>query len=434
MANSEYNLTVVDSTALTISLSGPAGPTGPAGAGGGSSTISTSTLTTLTGYIYGNGTNIAGATAATSADTANTLVKRDEYGIADFSSLRIENDTSGLVPISCSGGVFSFGYAVQIDPATKMLQLSGGGIFQYTFPNANGKVPVYTGAAAIGKVLTSSGTTGVATWTTAPFDPIVVGIPPILKSTGVIALSPTLPDAYAFTSPTRPTAVNTSAPAPNSLMTYTDVLNLTLRDARTYNVNYALGTPQTASGGTSSASRGYWQLFTSTASSSKAQIIFDMGALVGIGFVINFDRRMIVNTRISPSTLRSGLQYYCQVGRTVSDGSAAQLSAKKGFGYGLSGSTITPFVNNGSGITNGTTFSVTTYPFITMDFVAGVALYVYGQTLTSATPVLLSTISTGLPSGNSTASDGQLEFLVYDTGSGGANNWFYLGNASMTIL
>ena len=31
MANSEYNLTVVDGTDLTISLSGPAGPTGPAG-------------------------------------------------------------------------------------------------------------------------------------------------------------------------------------------------------------------------------------------------------------------------------------------------------------------------------------------------------------------------------------------------------------------
>jgi hypothetical protein len=164
MANSEYNLTVVDGTALTISLSGPVGP---AGAGGGISTISTSTPTALIGYIYGNGTTIAGATTATSANTVNTLVKRDEYGIADFSSLRIANDDSGLVPISCSGGVFSFGYAVQIDPATKMLQLSGGGIFQYTFPNADGKVPVYTVAPTAGQVLTSSGTNGAATWVTA---------------------------------------------------------------------------------------------------------------------------------------------------------------------------------------------------------------------------------------------------------------------------
>lgn len=318
---------------------------------------------------------------------------------------------------------------------TSIEQAATGASKTITLPNATGIVPVFdTLPLATGKVLTSSGVLGAATWADPTGGTAVTGTAPIVVTSGVVSLSTTLPDAYAFTNATRPTAVNTSAPASNSLMTYTDVLNLTLRDVRTYNVNYSLGAAQTASGGTSGASRGYWQLFTSTTASSKAQIYFDMAALVGNSSVINFDRRIIVNTRISPSTLRSGLQYYCQVGRTVSDGTAAQLSAKKGFGYGLSGSTITPFVNNGSGITNGTTFSVTTYPFITMDFVAGVALYVYGQTLTSTTPVLLSTISTGLPSGNSTTSDGQLEFLVYDTGSGGGNNWLYLGNASMTIL
>lgn len=49
MANSEYNLTVVDGTALTISLSGPVGPagaTGPAGTGGGSSAPVAHTATT----------------------------------------------------------------------------------------------------------------------------------------------------------------------------------------------------------------------------------------------------------------------------------------------------------------------------------------------------------------------------------------------------
>ena len=261
----------------------------------------------------------------------------------------------------------------------------------------------------------------------------VTGTAPIAVTSGVVTLATTLPSAYAFTNATRPTAVNTSAPAPSSLMTYDDVLNLTLRDVRSYYVNYPMGTSLTASSGTSSATRGYWQLFTTTTASSKAQIYFEMVALLGNGSVLNFDRRMILNTKISSGTLRTGLQYYCQVGRTVTDSTAAQLT-KKGFGYGQSGSTITPFVHNGTSITNGTTFSVTTYSFITMDFVPGVALYVYGQTLTSTTPVLLATISTGLPSGNSTASDGQLEFLIYDTGSGGANNWLYLGFASMTIL
>ena len=261
----------------------------------------------------------------------------------------------------------------------------------------------------------------------------VTGTAPIVVTSGVVSLATTLPSAYAFSSTTRPTSSGTGTPAPSSLMTYDDVLNLTLRDVRSYYVNYPMGTSLTASGGTSVASRGYWQLFTSTTASSKAQIYFEILALLGNGSVINFDRRMILNTKISSGTLRTGLQYYCQVGRTLTDSTAAQLT-KKGFGYGLSGSTITPFVHNGTSITNGTTFSVTTYSFITMDFVPGVALYVYGQTLTSTTPVLLATISTGLPSGNSTASDGQLEFLIYDTGSGGANNWLYLGFASMTIL
>ena len=275
--------------------------------------------------------------------------------------------------------------------------------------------------------------TGRVTSATAGAGSSVTGTAPIVVTSGVVSLATTLPGAYAFTNATRPTAVNTSAPAPSSLMTYDDVLNLTLRDVRSYYVNYPMGTSLTASGGTSSATRGYWQLFTTTTASSKAQIYFEMVALLGNGSVLNFDRRMILNTKISPVTLRAGLQYYCQVGRTVTDSTAAQLT-KKGFGYGQSGSTITPFVHNGTSITNGTTFSVTTYSFITMDFVPGVALYVYGQTLTSTTPVLLATISTGLPSGNSTASDGQLEFIIYDTGSGGANNWLYLGFASMTIL
>jgi len=155
MANSEYNLTVVDGTALTVSLSGPVGP---AGAGGGSSTISTSTPTTLTGYIYGNGTTIAGATAATSANTANTLVLRNATGGAAFnSSVTVGNlilkglevgevDTllvGANVGIGITSSLISATYInVPSTPLANAL-LNFNGVTNdrtYTFPNVSGTV------------------------------------------------------------------------------------------------------------------------------------------------------------------------------------------------------------------------------------------------------------------------------------------------------
>jgi hypothetical protein len=65
--------------------------------------ISTITDTNLTGYIFGNGTNIAGATAASSLATPNTLVVRDQFGSARFQT---DTDTisSGTALIVSSVG------------------------------------------------------------------------------------------------------------------------------------------------------------------------------------------------------------------------------------------------------------------------------------------------------------------------------------------
>lgn len=64
---------------VTVTVSNARGPAGP-------NAITTSTTaTSLTGYIFGNGTTIAGATAATNDATASTLVRRDANGGADFS-------------------------------------------------------------------------------------------------------------------------------------------------------------------------------------------------------------------------------------------------------------------------------------------------------------------------------------------------------------
>ena len=88
MASNEtpkYKLSVTEGTELQLSLLGPTGPAGVSG------TITTSTSTNLTGYIFGNGTNIAGATAATSAATASTLVLRAADGT--FNAASTANET-----------------------------------------------------------------------------------------------------------------------------------------------------------------------------------------------------------------------------------------------------------------------------------------------------------------------------------------------------
>ena len=67
---SKYKLSVIEGTELQLSVStgvqGPAGPTGPQGGVGpegpaGPNEITTATETNLTGFIYGDGTNVAGA-------------------------------------------------------------------------------------------------------------------------------------------------------------------------------------------------------------------------------------------------------------------------------------------------------------------------------------------------------------------------------------
>lgn len=84
MASTKNNnfIRAVDSQSLILSLNGPAGPSGP-------NTVSSQTTTTFVGYLYGNGTNVDGATAATANATANTLVLRDSSGRTSLASLNL---------------------------------------------------------------------------------------------------------------------------------------------------------------------------------------------------------------------------------------------------------------------------------------------------------------------------------------------------------
>jgi hypothetical protein len=98
MASDEYKLTVVEGTELTLSLNtglqGPAGPAGPAGP----NEITTATETNLTGYIYGNGTNVAGSTTASTTASPNTLALRDANGKLTASDLEIYVKAATTIP------------------------------------------------------------------------------------------------------------------------------------------------------------------------------------------------------------------------------------------------------------------------------------------------------------------------------------------------
>jgi hypothetical protein len=96
MANSEYNLTVVDGTALTISLSGPVGP---AGAGGGG-TVDATIIDGSTNAVSGNAVFDALALKAPLASPTFT-------GASNFSGEIILNEASSSITTFGVGGFIS---------------------------------------------------------------------------------------------------------------------------------------------------------------------------------------------------------------------------------------------------------------------------------------------------------------------------------------
>jgi hypothetical protein len=224
----EYPLTVVDGTTLTLSLNGAAGPTGP-------NTITTSTTTALNGYIYGNGTTVAGATAATSAATANTLVLRDAQGGASFTS----TSGTGASITSTSGAGASLtsyngaGASITSTSGAGASITSTSGTYHATFGNSG------IDMSFIARVKGSFGwNRSTLTARLHPPDTLTASqVYTLPDLTGTVALTDvaqswsgtqTFSGLTAFTNAARPTSTASGTPEATSLITQTDGVDLAI--------------------------------------------------------------------------------------------------------------------------------------------------------------------------------------------------------------
>ncbi len=194
------------------------------------------------------------------------------------------------------------------DKRTSIVQTAQTNNKTITLPNATGKLPVYTDTPVAGRVLTATDDSGAATWLATGAGTVtsitagtglsggtitttgtialanttvtaqaytnanitvdaqgritaaangsaggtaITGTAPIVVTSGVVSLATTLPDAYAFSSTTRPTSSGTGTPAATSLITRADAVDeIIFNMARIQRSDNAQS--YTANGGTSS--------------------------------------------------------------------------------------------------------------------------------------------------------------------------------------
>jgi hypothetical protein len=161
-------IVVEDETIITQVSAAARGPAGEAGEAGPNE-ITTATTTNLDGFISGNGTNIAGATAAASAATANTLVRRTSGGGASFAGVTLSGINTN------SGSYSQVGGANFIVETTSNANLTTTGSGTVTVSGAGGTTisggPLTISASsatfATGSIATSQPLTLTQTWTDA---------------------------------------------------------------------------------------------------------------------------------------------------------------------------------------------------------------------------------------------------------------------------
>jgi hypothetical protein len=227
------------------------------------------------------------------------------------------------------------------------------------------------------------------------------------------------------------TAPSQTASSAASLMTR-ELADARYLGLKSHSLNFATFTTRTASGGASSSSRGAWQIFTATNVSSFASAWAAWGYLLGLDPAqqrVNFTNPLTISFSRSanPAILpRTGLVQYVQLGRDVTTITATNAKlAQKGLGIQFASNGVTPFVHDGTTLTDGSLITnISTYNRFVLRWVPATAFEVYGAA-NGSEPVLLGSVTSNLPSGIS-ASDAALEFMQLDSGSGGAVSFLFL--------
>jgi len=233
------------------------------------------------------------------------------------------------------------------------------------------------------------------------------------------------------------TAPSQTASSGSSLMTR-ELSDARYMGLKSHSINFAMMATKTASGGQSSSSRGSWQLFTATNANSFASAWGAWGYLLGLDGTqqyISFTNPLTISfsrTAATATLPRTGLFQYVQLGRDVTTISATNTKlAQKGLGVQFASNGLTPFVHNGTSLTDGALITnISNYNRFVLRWVPATAFEVYGVA-NGSEPVLLGSVTSNLPSGIG-VTDSALEFMQLDSGSGGANAWFFLNTAYIT--
>jgi len=392
--------------------------------GDGSSAISLSNTAATKKYSFGlTSTNSLGFYDETASAYRLSILTTGEVGIGTTTpstkaALDITSTTKGFLPPRMA--------TTQRDVITSVP--AGLVIYNTTTNNLN----TYNGSAWVELVDSADLGTGIPTFLADPSSENLanalgdtIGTGPFILQDAATLTGPNLEDpiisgSAAFTSTTRPTSAGTGTPLSSSILSYSDFTNYIQQRVNTAILIPTFATSRTSSGGSLVQSRGYSELTLLVTNSAAINLQFDSCVLLQTTSAsLSFDKRMIFCINIFEESLATNNQLFIQLGRNNFPATFSQLS-EKGIGFGMSGSSLTPFVHNGSVLTSGSAVTKGTYSKIIMDFIPASGLYLYGLNNSTMAIDLLSSVTTNLPSGLENRAKGGLEIMHFNNGTGAA--------------